>query len=185
MSNLRERFADIIRMNTSETRRWKELESLTGIPAANWLAAVRNKQRPTAEMIEALARTWPQYAYWMVTGTSDARYGHLCADTWAAQQGKGRAFYPETEANAGASTAAYLALSIKLYAARYEFAPCIPPEQHAELELQHLKLDLERLSQIEAVAPMDKASLQAVIAARRGRVSDQEDLANPATLKDS
>ena len=166
MSNLRERFADVIRMNTSETRRWKELETLTGIPAANWLAAVRNKQRPTAEMIEAVGRAWPQYAYWLVTGTTDARYGHVSADVYASMQKKGRAVYPEVTASATASTAAYLKLGIDLYAAQYEAGSHFPEEQRYDLETAHMKLGLERLSQVEAVAPIDKADLQEAISSR-------------------
>lgn len=163
MANLRERFADVIRMNTSETRRWKELETLTGIPAANWLAAVRNKQRPTAEMIEALARAWPQYAFWMVTGTTDARYGHVSADTYGQLDGDGRPVYPEVAHNATASTAAYLKLNVKLYVAKYELTPHLPPEDLHILENRHAQLDLERLSQIQAVAEIEKRHLQETI----------------------
>lgn len=158
MANLRERFADVIRMNTSETRRWKELETLTGIPAANWLAAVRNKQRPTADMIEALARAWPQYAFWMVTGVTDARYGHVSADTYGQLKGDGRAVYPELNDGAVASTAAYLKLNVRLHAAKYESTPYLTPEELEALEKRHAQLDRERLSQIEAVAAIEKGA---------------------------
>ena len=163
-------------MNTSTTRRWKELETLTGIPAANWLAAVRNKQRPTADMIEAVARAWPQYAYWLVTGSTDARYGHVCADTYAQIARTGRQFYPELSTNAVASTAAYLKLNLDLYRAKYEDHPYVSPDQEEELYTRHQELALERLSQIEAVIAMQKAHLQEIVAQRqRSRLTNARD----------
>jgi hypothetical protein len=37
----------IVRSETSERRRYKELEEITGIPASNWQSAAKAKQRPT------------------------------------------------------------------------------------------------------------------------------------------
>uniref|UniRef100_UPI001ABBF396 hypothetical protein n=2 Tax=Pseudomonas TaxID=286 RepID=UPI001ABBF396 len=62
MQDIQDRFRAVIRHNTSDTRRYAELEALTGIPAASWNKAYNERQRPTAEMLQAIARQWPEYA---------------------------------------------------------------------------------------------------------------------------
>jgi hypothetical protein len=34
------------------------------------------RQRPTWEMIELVGRTWPEFAFWLVTGIDDPEHGH-------------------------------------------------------------------------------------------------------------
>ena len=47
-------------------------EKLTGISASKWRDLDRGKTKAaTAEMIEAVCKTWPEFAFWFVTG--DAR----------------------------------------------------------------------------------------------------------------
>ena len=70
------RMREVIRAVTSDKRRLKELEEETGIPSKNWKNAWLGTQRPTAHMIEALARRWPQYAFWLSTGLTDPKNGH-------------------------------------------------------------------------------------------------------------
>lgn len=62
---------------TDERRRLKQLEEETGIPDRQWKHVWALKQRPTAHMLEALARRWPEYAFWLVSGISDAPNGHV------------------------------------------------------------------------------------------------------------
>ncbi|GAB2899412.1 hypothetical protein GCM10027202_29150 [Microvirgula curvata] len=67
----------VIESEISSNRRFKELEERTGIPSDRWKALSLNRQRPTAEMIEAVCREWPQYAFWISTGVSDPDFGHV------------------------------------------------------------------------------------------------------------
>lgn len=72
-----ERFKAVIREHTTDTRRWAELEMLSGIPATSWNKAYHGKQRPTADMLQAIARLWPEYIFWLMTGVTDAKHGHV------------------------------------------------------------------------------------------------------------
>lgn len=77
-TSLLDRFKAIIDYETHETRRWKELEELTGITTHSWRQAYLGKQRPTAEMLEGVALHWPKYAFWMMTGITDLDGHHIC-----------------------------------------------------------------------------------------------------------
>lgn len=86
-SDLIQRLLDVVRHTTNDRRRLKELEEETGIPDRNWKQVWSGRQRPTAHMIEALARRWPQYAFWMVTGITDEANGHTAPpDSWTCSQ---------------------------------------------------------------------------------------------------
>lgn len=67
----------LIRSVTDVRRRLKHLEEETGIPDRQWKHVWALKQRPTAHMLEALARRWPEYGFWLVTGLTDAANGHV------------------------------------------------------------------------------------------------------------
>jgi hypothetical protein len=75
--SITDRLVAIIDAQTLEARRFKALEELSGIAAVSWRKAYLRGQRPTSEMLEALAKTWPQYAFWLVTGITDPDYGHV------------------------------------------------------------------------------------------------------------
>lgn len=55
---------------------WKRLGQQTGIPAQRWRNVMTGRQKATTEMVEALCKTWPSYAFWLVTGITDAANGH-------------------------------------------------------------------------------------------------------------
>lgn len=55
---------------------WKRLEEETGIAAARWRKVYTAQQRPTPDMIEAISRHRPEFAFWIATGISDAANGH-------------------------------------------------------------------------------------------------------------
>lgn len=74
--SLSDRLKAIIEWGTNEGRRWKELEACSGIAANSWQQMWRGRQRPTTEMIEAIAQEWPAYAFWLVTGLTDTAAGH-------------------------------------------------------------------------------------------------------------
>ncbi|KAJ3472822.1 hypothetical protein NLI96_g13243 [Meripilus lineatus] len=100
------RVRTVIRATTSERRRLKELEEETGIASTNWKNVWTGRQRPTAHMIEALARRWPQYAFWIATGLTDTDNGHTApTGAWTAGQ-------PRTNKAAEATAVRYFEFQI-------------------------------------------------------------------------
>lgn len=68
----------------SETKKygfWENLAGLTGISAQRWRKAYMRRQRPTPDMIEALSRLFPEHAFWIATGITDATNGHIAPMT--------------------------------------------------------------------------------------------------------
>jgi hypothetical protein len=65
---MRDRIIRIIEKTTTPHRRYKELEEWTGISAESWRKVTTGKQRPTAEMLQGIARHFPQYSEWLLTG---------------------------------------------------------------------------------------------------------------------
>lgn len=74
---MRERILDIIERVTESHRKFKNFEELTGINAQKWQNFSQGKQRANDEMIEAIGKAFPQYAYWLVTGKTDEKSGHV------------------------------------------------------------------------------------------------------------
>jgi hypothetical protein len=82
-----DRVRSVIIATTEDRRRLKQLEEETGIPDRNWKQVWSRRQRPTAHMIEALARRWPHYAFWLATGLTDPSAGHTApGKAWTASQ---------------------------------------------------------------------------------------------------
>ncbi|MBU7437010.1 hypothetical protein [Paraburkholderia fungorum] len=75
--NIADRMQAVIDTHIPEGRRFKALEEISGIAAVSWRKAYLRGQRPTADMLEALSKAWPQYAFWLVTGITDPDYGHV------------------------------------------------------------------------------------------------------------
>lgn len=80
ITSLLDRFRAIIDWETSETRRWKELEEISGIATHSWQKAYLGKQRPTSDMLEAIAQKWPKYAFWLMTGITDLKSRNVCPE---------------------------------------------------------------------------------------------------------
>lgn len=68
IASIRGRMKAVIEPNTDPKRRFKQLEDRTGIKAESWTSVWHERQRPTEEMIQHIARLWPQHAYWLVMG---------------------------------------------------------------------------------------------------------------------
>ena len=47
---------------------FNELAKISGVPGANWKSWWYGRQRPTAEMIEAVCQACPHFALWVVAG---------------------------------------------------------------------------------------------------------------------
>ncbi|CAN7306311.1 hypothetical protein LJR034_001462 [Caballeronia sp. LjRoot34] len=56
---------------------WERLHGFTGISAQRWRKAFMRRQRATPDMIQAMAHAFPQYAFWIATGITDAANGHI------------------------------------------------------------------------------------------------------------
>ena len=67
--NLNERMKALIDATTSSSRRYKELEESTGISAATWKTYYTRGTRPSADLLESLARHFPAYCEWLLTGS--------------------------------------------------------------------------------------------------------------------
>ena len=74
---------------------WENLEQYTMISAQRWRKAYARRQRPTPDMIEALAQLFPSYAFWLATGITDAINGHIAPIT--AQIFPERTYVPSRE----------------------------------------------------------------------------------------
>lgn len=81
MTTIADRFVSIIESNIAKATRFKTLEEMSGIPAVSWRKAFMKGQRPTIEMIEFLATKWPEFAFWLTTGITDATHGHVSPAT--------------------------------------------------------------------------------------------------------
>lgn len=77
------RMKAIIEAETDNRRRYKELEEISSVHPDTWKSFWYGKQRPTAEMIEAVSQRWPQYAFWLVTGITDPERNHIAPATAA------------------------------------------------------------------------------------------------------
>ena len=73
---MRERILEIVNSCVRPTRKFKDLEKLTGVKARSWQNLCIGRQRANEEHIEAIGRVWPQYAFWLVTGKTDESNGH-------------------------------------------------------------------------------------------------------------
>jgi hypothetical protein len=60
--------------------RFRSLAEISTITADSWKGTWHHKQRPTSEMVQFVARTWPQFAFWLCTGITDQRHGHRAPD---------------------------------------------------------------------------------------------------------
>ncbi|MBB5202811.1 hypothetical protein HNQ51_000104 [Inhella inkyongensis] len=67
-STLIDRFLAVVREVADARRPHAHMAELTAISPTNWQNVMRRKQRPTAEMIEAVARVWPEYVAYIATG---------------------------------------------------------------------------------------------------------------------
>jgi len=76
VSTLSERLRAAVRATTEEAGRFKKLAQESGVPEASWKSWWYRRQRPTAEMIEAVCQAAPQFALWIATGISDEDTGH-------------------------------------------------------------------------------------------------------------
>lgn len=56
---------------------WKKLEDASGIKAKVWSNICDRRQRATVDVIAAIGKLRPEYAFWLATGITDAVNGHV------------------------------------------------------------------------------------------------------------
>lgn len=76
MSEIQHRLMVLIEECTPDHGRFPMLAKLSQVPETSWKAFWYGRQRPTAEMIQVVARNWPEHAFWLATGLTDRRCGH-------------------------------------------------------------------------------------------------------------
>lgn len=55
----------------------KHMEELTGIDRYKWGNIRGKKQKVNEDYLEALAKVYPQYAYWLITGNTIPEAGQI------------------------------------------------------------------------------------------------------------
>lgn len=101
--SIRDRVLLLIRAVTTDSRRFKELEERTKVPAATWRSFWnRDGALPSGAMLEEIGREWPQFAFWTLTGIDDWENGHVAPHT--AEQ-----IAPERRTESPATTAYFTA----------------------------------------------------------------------------
>jgi hypothetical protein len=155
MNNIADRFRAVILANTKEGRRWAELGALTDIPATSWQKAYNGKQRPTTEMIEAIARLWPCYAFWLATGITDAQHGHVsCRD------GQVQAFFPERMYALRNAARPYFEHALDMFQRVYGTGRVLLPDGiRQEFEVKLLMLQIARNAEESALAATEVDNL--------------------------
>ncbi len=66
----------IVELVCPPTRRFVTLHERTGIKAETWRTWWNRAGSPSGEMIEGLAKAWPQFAFWLASGIADVEHGH-------------------------------------------------------------------------------------------------------------
>lgn len=66
----------IILAETSDKRRFPNLESQTGVSESTWRTWWTRGGTPSGALIEGAGRAWPEFAFWLITGMTDIEFGH-------------------------------------------------------------------------------------------------------------
>ena len=80
-TTIEDRLILLLRQDGEPHGYWQGLERNTGISAARWRKTYTRQQRPTTDMLSAICRLRPQYAFWLATGITDAANGHTAPVT--------------------------------------------------------------------------------------------------------
>lgn len=75
----------LLKESVGERHSWKALwEWLAGqstVSAGRWRNFYSGHQKASTDMVEAASKLWPQYAFWLATGITDAANGHIAPVT--------------------------------------------------------------------------------------------------------
>lgn len=67
----------VIEVNTPDRGRYRELEEASGISSETWKAFWYGRQRATQDLLDHVFAQWPEMAFWVATGLTDVRHGHI------------------------------------------------------------------------------------------------------------
>lgn len=115
---------------------WERLGEQTGIPAQRWRNVVSGRQKATTAMVEALAKRWPQYGFWLATGITDVANGHRAPVNAVT--------YPERVQLDDGFSAAYFRSAIMLSARLYQEAGVDIEDDEARVEAGTRTLQMAR-----------------------------------------
>lgn len=157
--DIQARLRAVIETVTEERGRFAELEKVTQVSANSWKSFWHGRQRPTCDMIEAICARWPHYAFWIATGITDAKFGHV--------NEKGEASYPEKRRARRKKAEEYWELASKMLAWRLhcEANPDVTESTDGVIEhndaITLLELEIGRNAEQQALASIEDADLVA------------------------
>lgn len=76
-SALRDRLVALICARVPEKGRFRTLAAKSQLTEDAWRGMWYDRQRASVFMIEFAAREWPECAFWLATGITDLRHGHV------------------------------------------------------------------------------------------------------------
>jgi hypothetical protein len=76
VDNLTLRLRHLLEIKTVEKGRFTWLKKQTKIGAKTWQAWWTRSSMASANMIDTIAKIWPEHAFWLATGIEDTSYGH-------------------------------------------------------------------------------------------------------------
>lgn len=79
-NNIATRLKLVLLTMTKDRGRYNWLEGQTGVPSTTWRMWWTRGGVPSGSLLEAAAKLWPFYAYWLLTGKTDMRCGHDMPD---------------------------------------------------------------------------------------------------------
>jgi len=66
---MKERIRELIdTYGSSERKKYKEIEALTGVKADSWKNVLKGNQRVNQDHINAISEFFPSHLYWIITG---------------------------------------------------------------------------------------------------------------------
>ena len=74
------RLLQIIKFVSHPLLPWSDMETITGISRQRWRSACRGQQRVSQDMIEAVAKHWPEYLFWLIVGHPDLGVAQIAPD---------------------------------------------------------------------------------------------------------
>lgn len=105
-SDLRDRLKAVLRAGMPARGFFRSLEEASGISVDSWKALAYDRQKPSPEMLSFAFSRWPDMAFWLATGVSDERFGHVAP--------LGVASHEKRVTKPNDKTAQYLQLALEL-----------------------------------------------------------------------
>lgn len=113
-------------------------------------------------MLEAISRLWPEFAFWLVTGVSDAKNGHV-----ACVNGRSKQFYPERPCSLRNAAKPYFSQLVDMLRRCYgDGATWDDEASERDAQVQLLKLEVARDAERRALSEVEPSSTEVLNLAR-------------------